>query len=68
METVVSIKPLLAVLVSLLVTPILVSSRTPNVREVWTFVAAGVKFLRMDEEYVVFAIGSGSYKFEAPYK
>jgi multicomponent Na+:H+ antiporter subunit D len=45
METVVSIKPLLAVLVSLLVTPILASSRTPNVREVWTFVAAGVKFL-----------------------
>ena len=45
METVVSIKPLLAVLVSLLVTPILVSSRAPNVREVWTFVAAGVKFL-----------------------
>jgi len=45
METVVSIKPLLAVLVSLLVTPILVSSRAPNVREVWTFAAAGVKFL-----------------------
>jgi multicomponent Na+:H+ antiporter subunit D len=45
METVVSIKPLLAVLVSLLVTPILASSRAPNVREVWTFVAAGVKFL-----------------------
>ncbi len=44
-ETVVSIKPLLAVLVSLLVTPILASSRTPNVREVWTFIAAGVKFL-----------------------
>lgn len=45
METVVSIKPLLAVLVSLLVTPILASSRAPNVREMWTFVAAGVKFL-----------------------
>ena len=44
-ETVVSIKPLLAVLVSLLVTPILASSRAPNVREVWTFIAAGVKFL-----------------------
>ena len=45
METVVSIKPLLAVLVSLLITPVLASSKTPNVREVWTFVAAGVKFL-----------------------
>jgi len=32
-------------LASLLVTPILASSRSPNVREVWTFIAAGVKFL-----------------------
>jgi multicomponent Na+:H+ antiporter subunit D len=45
METIVSIKPLLAVLVSLLVTPILASSRAPNVREAWTFVAAAAKFL-----------------------
>jgi len=45
METIVSIKPLLAVLVSLLVVPILVSSRAPNVREAWTFVAAAAKFL-----------------------
>lgn len=45
METIISIKPLLAVLVSLMVTPILVSSRTPNVREIWTFVAAIAKFL-----------------------
>ncbi len=45
METIISIKPLLAVLVSLLVTPILVSSRAPNVREAWTFVAASAKFL-----------------------
>jgi multicomponent Na+:H+ antiporter subunit D len=46
METITSIKPLLAVLVSLLVTPMLVSSgRSPNVREAWTFVAAAVKFL-----------------------
>ncbi len=44
METVTSIKPLLAVLVSLAVTPILVSSRSPNVREAWTFVAAAAKF------------------------
>jgi multicomponent Na+:H+ antiporter subunit D len=45
METITSIKPLLAVLVSLLITPLLVSSRAPNVREAWTFVAAVAKFL-----------------------
>lgn len=46
METITSIKPLLAVLVSLLVVPMLVSSgRSPNAREAWTFVAAAVKFL-----------------------
>jgi multicomponent Na+:H+ antiporter subunit D len=45
METITSIKPFLAVLVSLLVTPMLVSSRAPNVREAWTFVAAVAKFL-----------------------
>jgi multicomponent Na+:H+ antiporter subunit D len=45
METVTSIKPLLAVLASLAVVPMIVSSRTPNVREAWTFVAATVKFL-----------------------
>lgn len=43
METITSIKPLLAVLVSLLVTPMLVSSRNPNVREGWTFLAAIIK-------------------------
>jgi len=43
METITSIKPLLAVLVSLLVTPMLVSSRNPNVREGWTFLAAFIK-------------------------
>lgn len=45
MEPLVSYKPLIAVLVSLGVVPILVSSRNANVREVWTFVAAGVKLL-----------------------
>ncbi|MFH1479670.1 MAG: monovalent cation/H+ antiporter subunit D family protein [Pseudomonadota bacterium] len=45
METVTSIKPLLAVLASVLVVPLLVSSRKPNIREGWTFVAAIVKFL-----------------------
>ncbi len=45
METVFSIKPLLAVLVSLCILPVLASSRSPNVRESWTFVAAIAKFL-----------------------
>ena len=45
MEQIISIKPLLAVLASLLVVPILVSSRAPNVREAWTFMAAATKFL-----------------------
>jgi multicomponent Na+:H+ antiporter subunit D len=46
METITSIKPLLAVLVSLAVVPILASSsKAPNAREAWTFVAAIAKFL-----------------------
>jgi multicomponent Na+:H+ antiporter subunit D len=45
MEQVISIKPFLAVLVSLLIVPILISTRRPNVREAWTFVAAIAKFL-----------------------
>ncbi|MGM0452415.1 MAG: monovalent cation/H+ antiporter subunit D family protein [Thermodesulfobacteriota bacterium] len=44
MISIVSAKPLIAVLVSLAVIPILVSARKPNVRESWTFVAAFVKF------------------------
>ena len=45
MTEIYSIKPLLAVLISLLLVPVLVSSRTPNVREGWTFVVAIGKFL-----------------------
>lgn len=45
MEQIFSIKPLLAILASLLVVPILASSRSPNVREGWTFAAAGIKLL-----------------------
>jgi multicomponent Na+:H+ antiporter subunit D len=45
-EIIYSFKPLLAVLVSLVVFPIIFSSdKSPNVREAWTFAAAGVKFL-----------------------
>ncbi len=46
MEQIISIKPLLAVLVSLCVIPILVSaSKQPNVREGWTFCAGTIKFI-----------------------
>jgi len=45
MEIIHSIKPLMAVLVSLAVTPFLVLSRSPNNREAWTFAAAAAKFL-----------------------
>ena len=45
METITSIKPLLAVLVSLLaVIPIVMSGSKPNLRETWTFLAGIIKF------------------------
>ncbi|MFQ5329183.1 MAG: monovalent cation/H+ antiporter subunit D family protein [Thermodesulfobacteriota bacterium] len=46
METITSIKPLLAVIVSLIaVIPIVLSSTRPNIREGWTFAAGIIKFL-----------------------
>jgi len=46
METIISIKPLLAVLVSLFVIPVLVSSSSkPNVRESWIFIAGTIKLV-----------------------
>lgn len=45
MEPLISIKPLLAVVVSLLITVPLMISKRPNVREFWTFVAAAAKFI-----------------------
>ncbi|MGD9332868.1 MAG: monovalent cation/H+ antiporter subunit D family protein [Desulfobacterales bacterium] len=44
MDTLISAKPLIAVLVSLCVTPLIAYSHSPNIREGWTFLAAGVKF------------------------
>jgi multicomponent Na+:H+ antiporter subunit D len=45
METIISIKPLLAVLVSLVaVIPIVASGTRPNMREGWTFLAGVIKF------------------------
>ena len=45
METIISIKPLITVLVSMAAVPLIVMSRKPNIRETWTFLAAGIKFL-----------------------
>jgi multicomponent Na+:H+ antiporter subunit D len=46
METIVSIKPLLAVLISLMAAALILASRkNPNLRETWSLVAAVVKFL-----------------------
>ncbi len=45
METIVSIKPLIAVLVSICAVPLLILSKRSNIRETWTFVAAVAKFL-----------------------
>src|SRR5947207_207685 len=46
METIVSIKPLLAVLISLAAAAlILVSRKNPNLRETWSLTAAVIKFL-----------------------
>ncbi|QJT07603.1 monovalent cation/H+ antiporter subunit D family protein [Oceanidesulfovibrio marinus] len=44
MDTIVSMTPFLAVLVSLVAVPGIVSAKSPNAREAWTFVAAFVKF------------------------
>ena len=44
METILSIKPFLAVIVSILAVPLIVSTRRANFREGWTFLAAIAKF------------------------
>jgi multicomponent Na+:H+ antiporter subunit D len=44
MYDIVSVKPLVAVLISLLAVPAIVASRSPNLREAWTFLAAALKF------------------------
>lgn len=44
MELLYSAKPLAAILVSFFIVPIIISSRSENVREAWTFVAAILKF------------------------
>ncbi len=44
METIISIKPLVAVLLSLLLPAVLATARSDNLREGWTFVVAILKF------------------------
>ena len=44
MDTIISVKPLLAVLLSLLLPAALISARSDNLREGWTFVVAIIKF------------------------
>ncbi len=44
-ETILSVKPLFAVLVSLVAIPGIISSRSRNIREAWTFGAAVIKLL-----------------------
>jgi len=45
MDAIISIKPLIAVLVSICALPLLILSKRPNIRETWTFAAAVAKFL-----------------------
>lgn len=45
METIVSIKPLVAILASICAVPLLILSKRSNIRESWTFAAAVAKFL-----------------------
>ena len=45
MEPIISIKPFIAVLVSIAAVPLLILSRRANIRESWTFIAAAAKFL-----------------------
>ncbi|MCW7754758.1 monovalent cation/H+ antiporter subunit D family protein [Desulfobotulus sp. H1] len=62
METLHSIIPLLAVLVSLAVVPAIVSSRSENAREGWTFAAAFIKF-GLVASMTPFVLQGGSYTF-----
>jgi len=45
LEPIISIKPFIAVLVSMAAVPLLMLSRRANIRESWTFIAAVAKFL-----------------------
>ena len=62
MNTIASIKPLLAVLLSLLLPPILISCRSENVREGWTFAVAIAKFLVI-ASMVPVVLGGGELTF-----
>ena len=65
METVQSIKPLLAVLVSAVaVVLIIASAKKPNVREGWSFAAAGIKFLIVLSMWPI-VLGGGVIEYTA---
>lgn len=58
METIFSIKPLLAIGISALLPAVLVSCKSENIREGWTFVAAIAKFLVIASMVPVILSGS----------
>jgi multicomponent Na+:H+ antiporter subunit D len=63
MESIVSIKPLLAIAISILAVPlIMLSSRRPNLRESWTFLAATIKFLIV-LSFLPLILSGGSYVY-----
>jgi len=62
METLFSIKPALAVLVSLLAIPGIVLSKKPNVRESWTFIAAIAK-LAIIVSMLPFVLKGGEFHY-----
>ncbi|MCP4260848.1 MAG: monovalent cation/H+ antiporter subunit D family protein, partial [Planctomycetes bacterium] len=63
MDTIISIKPFLAVIASLVVViPIVLSSAKPNLREGWTFAAAIIKFLIV-VSMVPIVLGGGTIEY-----
>jgi multicomponent Na+:H+ antiporter subunit D len=63
MEAITDIRPLLAILVSSLAVIMICASRNmPNLREFWSYLAAGVKFLLI-ASMVPLILGGGSYEY-----
>lgn len=65
METIVSIKPLIAILIpAIAVVLILISSKSPNLREAWSFVAAIASFLIV-ASMIPFVMAGGIIEYTA---
>jgi multicomponent Na+:H+ antiporter subunit D len=62
MEPLVSIRPLLAVLVSAAAVPLILTTRNRNLRELWTFAAAGAK-LALALSMLPAVLGGGRFVF-----